>query len=164
MNDLQQHTVLIAARVKDLTALGDLFGVPQFVQLHRDPGPWAEAARQLYLNPQVDAFQKEIAGYAMQRLPLPDFVRLVSAVADEVQALRLPSRALERLAFPQLQMGAQLALNHEQPEVQALLRRLAELPGLAQRSRNYITDEVLPGKARASILALREAGQLPPGN
>ncbi len=159
--ELQERIARIVLHIKDLTSIDELFRDREFREIHSDPSPYAAAALQLYADEKQSAFNKEIAGYAMQKLPLDEFVPFVATVTDEVAMGGLDARLLERLAFPEVHLGSQFAFNYKRPDVQTLLKRIVALERLSAPMRNYITDRVMTGLARADILDMREAGQIP---
>lgn len=156
-------------RIRSISeAAGDLSTTPEglfndesFIEIYEKPGAFAKAAAAIYSDPKQPLLNKEVTGYAMQRLPLQQFIELVSLVADLVSTDSLPPRLLDKLAFPAFNWGAQLALNYDDPKVKALLERLASLKQLSQQRRDIIRERVLTGAMRKDILTLKEAGQLP---
>jgi hypothetical protein len=160
--DLARRTHEIAEGVGDLLTTPDvLFHLTAFLQIYEAPDALVEQAAQIYADSQASSLQKEITGYAMQRLSLEKFIWLVSGVALLVEQDRVPGQLLDQLAFPPLNWGAQLALNWDRADVKALLLRLAALKQLNDWRRTYIRDRVLTGKAQAEYLDLKEAGQIP---
>ena len=162
VNEFGQRIKAIADEVGDLSTTAEvLFNSKAFLEIYEAPDAYADAAVLLYADPARPVLQKQIVGYAMQRLPLDPFVRLVTAVADLVAAEKLPARLLDSLAFPAFNWGAQLALAYDRPAVNALLTRLANTPQLSDQRRALIRHEVLTGKTREDVLTLKEAGQIP---
>lgn len=161
-SDLAERVQKIASRVGDLSTTPNvLLQDRAFREVFEAPDNFAEEAAALYADPKQSLLNKEITGYAMQRLPLAKLVWLVSVVTDLVAKNAVPGKLLDQLAFPSFDWGTQLRENYEQREVRALLERIAGLEQLSEKRRDYIRERVLTGKAREEILELREAGQIP---
>lgn len=151
----------IARAVEDLTTTDVLFGEAEFLQVYENPAGKAELALGVYQNELTPQLQKEIAGYSMQRLPIEELAWLIAQVGRLVEKDELDPRLLETLAFPALNWGARMQTDYDQPLVRRLLEKLAVFDKLSPKRRIYIRDKVLTGKARADVLDLREAGQIP---
>jgi hypothetical protein len=158
--DFRERIDHVAARLVDLTSPDDLFAQPDFLLLYENPTPYLAWTLTLWVNPEVPPLKKTIAAYAMQRLPIGDFVALVSALADLVAQGRAPVRLLERLAFAPPNWGAALVVNHQDPRVEPLLRRLASFEAFNASRREYIAREVMTGEAKKQIDVMRETGQI----
>lgn len=151
----------IAEQAGDLSTTPDvLFHDRAFIEIYEGPSAFVSAAAAIYADPKQPILFKEITGYAMQRLPLEEYGSLVSLVADMVSKNALPPRLLDKLAFPAFNWGAQLAVNFENPKVQALLETMTGLPQLSQQRREMIRTSVLTGATRKDFLTLQEAGQV----
>ncbi|WP_437317097.1 hypothetical protein [Sorangium sp. So ce385] len=159
---LEVRVAEVGGLVKDLSTTPDgLFRYSEFLEIYEAPDSFASAAAALYADPRQSLLHKEITGYAMQRLALPQFVKLVVSVADLVEEERVPERLLDKLAFPPFNWGAKLVLNYQSAEVRQVLERLAALSLLSESRRQYIRKSVLSGKARQDYLEMKEAGQIP---
>ena len=156
----EERIARIAAEVKDLTTTSALFGPELFREVYEDPSSYLKEAAELYHDPEVPRYHKMITGYAMQQLPLEDFVWLVGHVTSLTERGDLDPLLLETLAFPTLDWGAQLAMYYEAPEVQRLLTRMLELDTVSEETHVYIREEVMSGHAKQDVERLRRAGQL----
>lgn len=158
--DFRNRIDHVATRLVDLTSPDDLFAQPDFLVLYENPTQYRVWTLSLWANPEVPPLKKTIAAYAMQRLPIGDFVAQVSALADLVAQGRAPVRLLERLAFAPPNWGAALVVNHQDPRVAQLLRRLASFEAFDASRREYIAREVMTGEAKKQIDVMRETGQI----
>jgi hypothetical protein len=161
MQEFQQRINQIANMVKDLTSPDDLFRYPLFIEVYEAPNQFLEVASQLYADPKQPKLNKEITGYAMQRLPLDEFLQLVSLLFDLVNFDIIDAQLLETFAFPPLNWGAQLAMHYNHSNVNPLLQKLASSKKLNNRTRTYIQEDVLTGHAQEDIIELQEMGQIP---
>jgi len=128
----------------------ELWTSGEFLRIYHAPSEYIAPAYQLLTreSPRNGA-DKRIAAWAMQRLGMCDYLALLSQVADRVDDGSVDGRVLEELAFAPLEFGKQvLIVKYNDPDVRAMLRRMAGMGALSESRRTYIREKVLTGAAR----------------
>ncbi|KHD05841.1 hypothetical protein PN36_32175 [Candidatus Thiomargarita nelsonii] len=151
----------IATQVKDLTVLDDLFEIKEFLEIYENPQSYVEAAIALIQRTDLSILNKKIIALSMQKLPVTQFLALISVTADAVEKQTTNAKVLELMIFPPFNWGAQLTVNYEKHEVQALLNRLVEISQLSDNTRNIIANDILTGRAKQNFQQYREMQGLP---
>lgn len=149
----------IEKKVVDLTALSDLFGSQDFIQVYEDPKRNVKDALGL-LKSDAGETAKLIAAYSMQKLPIPDYLKFVDAVLELWKAGRVTAKVYQAAAFPTLEWNTTLQENYKDPAVIAFLKK-ARAAAKSDESRTYI-DRILSGAAAQDVEDMRDSGTLKP--
>ncbi|MET0383419.1 MAG: hypothetical protein ABW032_08355 [Burkholderiaceae bacterium] len=148
-DDFARAIAEIGAKAKSLDVPDELFALPAFDAIYENPSPHAASARAMMARRDVGLHRKRIVALAMQRLPVEAFVALVAATADSVEQGASDVAALETVAFAPLNWGRQsLLMHYDEPPVQALLKRLMDMPQLPLPRRIRIREGILTGRAK----------------
>lgn len=163
-NDFATTLRAISREIKELGVPDELFSSKPFNQIYTSPQSHLAEAMAVMSKEDINAHDKIIAGYAMQRLPPEQFIAFISSLADTVEHGQTNMEVLESAAFAPLNFGHQpLILYYQHPTVRALLGRLLHMPGLSANHREYIQEDLLTGKAKADYLDyLAMIGRSPP--
>ena len=146
----------IADQVKDLTVYDDLFDIKEFLEIYEHPQSYVEAAMALIPCPDLSTFYKQIIALAMQRLPLTQFLALLSVTSDAVEKQTTNAEVLELMSFAPLNWGTQeLIVNYENPAVRAWLHRLKKIAQLSDDAKILI-ERILTGRAKQDLQEYRE--------
>lgn len=156
MQDTQKFAAIIiniGNEVKSLSVPDELFASRAFIPVYENPQAFFAPALALMGGGEMNSHQKMIIGYAMQRLPVAQFVALVAATADNVEQHVTDIKVLETTAFAPLNWGKQsFLMYYDDPRVVVILRRLMAMKQLSEKRRAYIRDEVLTGRAKPEYL------------
>lgn len=144
----------IAGDVPDLGAPDFLFGSHAFMLIYENPVPHFASAIAFMTSPDVNAHQKKITAYGMQRLPRDKFVSFVSTIVGAVEQGATEVEVLECAAFPTKNWGKQpLIVHYQDPMVRPLLERIMVMEQLSPGRRAYVHDKILTGQARTDYLS-----------
>lgn len=145
----------IADTVKDLTVYDDLFDIKEFLEIYENPQPYLKATIVLISRTDLPILNKQIIALSMQKLPLTQFLVLISATFEAVEQQVTDAEILKLMLFPPFNWGAQLAMNYENPEVRALLDQIAKMPQLSDNTKILI-NKILTGRAKQDFQHYRE--------
>lgn len=147
------------ARLGKFVDPGALFEDKEFIRVYESPAAAKAEALSLLARADVSQGQKRITVYAMQRLPLKDYVDFVEKLLELKQRGKVTRFVYKTGAFPNYDWSTALAENYKDPSVAAFLKKArAEAASDVERT---MIDEMLSGKAAAEVRELREDGQLP---
>jgi hypothetical protein len=145
----------IADKIKDLTIYDDLFDIKEFLEIYENPQAYLEAVIVLISQTNLPVLNKQIISLSMQKLPLTQFLVLISTTSEAVEQQVTDAEVLELMLFPPFNWGAQLAINYENPEVRALLEQIVKMPQLSDNTRTLV-DKILTGRAKQDLQQYRE--------
>ena len=150
----------IKAAVGDLTWTGGLLRVPEFREVHADPVTYREAAVAALEAPTLGQEEKVIVALSMQKLALPELVRLSEHVLDLLEAGRVSETVFNHAVFPTYDWNTALVEGFADPAVQRLLQRVMASPSVNDGRKQIVRDEILTGNAQKDVVEMREAGEI----
>lgn len=157
--DLEPLVRRLDARLGELVDPGALFEDKEFVRVYESPAAAKGEALSLLARADVSERQKRIVAYAMQKLPLKDYVAFVDRLLELKRQGKATRFVYKTGAFPGYEWSTTLSENYKDPAVAAFLKKArAEAASDAEKT---MIDEMISGKAAAEVRELREDGQLP---
>lgn len=154
----------IAHEVPDFEIRVQLFDSTKFLEIWRNPELYQSDAIKFLGCRKRNTREKLIVGYAMQNLPLKEFLKFANELTDLRKQGYLNPKLYQSIVFPSYDWNTLLAENYGDADVQVFLMRLKVekiFPESADRGidTQYI-DDLLSGRTAAYIKELRESGQL----
>lgn len=104
--------------------------------------------------------QKVIIALSMQGLDLPWFLLLTNDMLRLLESGLISYDVFKLAVFPPLDWNTKLAENYEQPDVVRFLHLVLKSEKVEDRRREIIRERILTGKAKLSVLNMRDTGLL----
>ena len=146
------------AKIGALIDPGALLEDKEFIRVFESPAPARAEAQSLLARADVSGNQKFITVYAMQRLPLKDYIQFVEKLLELKLAGKVTPSVYSNGAFPTYEWSTALAENYRDPAVIAFLKKARA--AATNDDQKALIDETLSGQAAADVRELREDGQL----
>jgi hypothetical protein len=155
--DLKNELSVIETGMGDLTAPGLLFRFQSFRTIYDHPKVYEQRAIEAIASPEVNETQKLIIVYAMQQLPVHDYVVFAQEVMRLCQEGGVPPIVLERAICPSYDWSTALAENYRSNNVRSFLTA-ASRSGMLTAAMTAYVDRIITGKAMQDIREMRRDG------
>jgi hypothetical protein len=160
MSAFEQDIRILESRIVDLTWPGGLFAYDEFREIHGHPSRYRPSAERALAGEDLSEQQKLIVALSMQKLPLEEYLDFAAEVIRLRSHGRISDKVLHWCILPTYDWNTLLVENYAREEVNRLLITVADMAGINEPFRLYVKDEVLTGKAKATVRSLKSSGQI----
>ena len=156
----QKEIVDIDRAVVDLTAPGDLFRYPFFIEVYENPTPLVGDVIEILQTKNLSDQQKIISVLMMQRLPAKEWLSFGESVLSLLEGDSISEEVFEWALFPGHEWNQIFAMYYRKRAVKRLLEKIAGSEKVTHDLKSYVQKEVLTGEAKKEVRRMKDRGEI----
>ena len=161
MSKFELLVTSLDSKIIDLTWTGELFKHEGFRKIYYDSEIYLKDALEALKNQDLSEQAKIITVLSMQNLSLANWLYFSKTALFFLESNLISASIFRWIIFQSYDWNTKFAENYLDPEVKELMLKFTKSNVVNEDIKKYVEEEIITGKARKTVILLRETGQIP---